>query len=168
MFVSRFVIMGAMAMLLSAPSWAALKGDFAGLAICSKLKALPKGHRVVTCDKRTPLRGECKFVLSSNGIPIEYLIENGMVLEKYVTLEAGAAFVAPFGIRYGENSKSTASKINASTGLSSKYWTDSDDETESYLQSDDVMCGKSKSFAVYVFFDNGKATSVSVSAIPAV
>jgi hypothetical protein len=167
MYASRFAIMGAIAMWLSAPSWAALKGDFGGLAMCSNLKALPKGHRVISCKKCIPLRGECKFVLSSNGMPIEYLIENGVVQSKNVKLVAGAKFVAPYGLSVSDNPEKAVRKIKKSTGLSSKTWTD-DDENSSYLQSEDVMCSKSKSYVVYVWFDNEQATNVSVSTLPAI
>ena len=164
---SHIVLAGAMAMLLAAPASAAQRGDFAGLAICSKLLALPKAYKATECNRRAPLRGECRFTLSSNGMPIEYLMEDGVVLAKDVKLAAGARFAAPYGLSHGESRQGAARKIRATTGLSSQHWEDSEEPGTSYLQSDSVQCGASKAYTIYVWFRDGRAKSVSVSTLPA-
>lgn len=168
MQISRVAFAGALAMLLPGQASAALRGDFPGPAICSKLNAMPKGYKAHGCNKRTPLRGECRFTLPGNGIPIEYLIDNGLVLDKTVTLGSSASIAAPFGLRRGDGYDSAARKIRDSAGLASQQWTDSDDEAVSYLQSDAVSCGRSMSYTIYVWFRNGGAESVSVSTLPVV
>ena len=152
-------------LVLSAPAAATLKGDFAGLAICSKLRTFPQGSRPSACNLRAPLRGECRFSLVSNGMPIAYLIEDGMVLDKKSELRRGVA--APYGLRRGESYASAAAKIKASTGLSSRHWNDSEEQGKSYLQSEDISCGANKSYSIYVWFRNGAAEAVSVSTLPA-
>lgn len=165
MGISRMALAVAVALLLTAPASAALRGDFAGLAICSKLNTMPRGYRPTECNRRAPLRGECRFALTSNDMPIEYLIDDGVVLDKKVPPSASSA--APYGLRDGDNYETAARKIRVGTGLSSRKWTDSEDEDASYLQSDDVSCGRDKSYSIYVWFTNGHAKSVSISTLPA-
>ncbi|WP_446652306.1 hypothetical protein [Blastomonas sp.] len=153
--------------LIAEPALAACASDFSGLPICSKLRAMPRGYHPIECNSRTPLRGECRFSLNSNGASAEYLIEDGMVIAKQVDLRIGTRAAGPFGLRRDEDHASAAHKILASTGLTTRYWDDSEDETAGYLQSTDVMCGRNKSYTIYVWFRRGKAQSVSVSAIPA-
>ena len=167
MRISGMSTVGALAIMLSAPTSAALRGDFAGLAICSKLDSMPKGNKLFECNKRTPLRGECRFTLTNNGMAISYLIEDGIVLDKKVVLSADAHFSAPFGLRRGDSYGTAARKIRATTGLSSRHWADGDEEAAGYLQSDDVICGRNKSHTIYVWFKNGRAVSVSASTLPA-
>lgn len=167
MHIPRIAWAGILAMMLSVPASAAPRGDFAGLAICSKLSAMPKGYKAIECNTHAPLRGECRFSLASNGIAIEYLVENGLVLDKKTALSPRGSFAAPYGLRNGDDYEIAARKIKASTGLSSQHWTDSEDEAASYLQSDEVSCGRNKSYTIYVWFKNGRAESVSVSTLPA-
>lgn len=119
MQILRIVWAVTLAMMLSAPASAAFRGDFAGLAICSKLSAIPKGCRTIDCHARAPLRGECRFTLASNGIGIEYLIKNAQVLDKKIVLSAHAGFAAPYGLHHGDDYETAARKIKASTGLAS-------------------------------------------------
>lgn len=165
MGISRTALVGAVALILTAPASAALKGDFAGLPICSKLNAMPRGYRPTECNRRAPLRGECRFTLTSNGMPIEYLIDDGVVLDKKVPLSAGPS--TPYGLRDGDDYDAAAHKVRVGTGLSSRKWTDNEDEAASYIQSDDVTCGRNKSYSIYVWFRNGRAKSVSISTLPA-
>lgn len=168
MQISRAVLSAIMAVTLSAPASAALRGDFAGLAICSKLRAMPQGYRPIACNRRAPLRGECRFALTSSGMPIEYLIEDGMVLAKTVRLAAGGRLAAPYGLSQNDDYTRAASKIWASTGtgLSSQQWEDNEEPGVTYLQSDSVSCNSNKAYAIYVWFRNGNAESVSVSTLP--
>lgn len=167
MQISRTILAATLVLMLSAPASAALKGDLAGLAMCSKLRAMPKGYRPIACNRRAPLRGECQFTLTSNGMPIEYLIEDGMVLAKTVRLSAGARSAAPFGVRYGDDFTRATSRIWANTGLSSNHWVADEEPGVTYLQSDEVSCASSKAYSIYVWFKNGAAQSVSVSTLPA-
>lgn len=155
-------------MLLSAPSLAAVKNDLAGLAICSRLKAMPKGYRATNCSRRTPLRGECRFTMTSNDMPIEYLLDNGTVLSKSARLYAGAKFAAPFGLRVSDNFESARRRVERITGLSFKLWTDDQNENAHYLQSDAVVCNKNKSYSIYVWFKNDRTTGITVSTLPAI
>lgn len=155
-------------MLLPAQASAAQRGDFSGLPICSKLKTMPVGYKAKACSVRTPLRGECRFTLPSNGLSIEYLIDNGVILDKTVKLRANAGIAMPYGLTPGESHESVSQKIRGRTALASRYWTDSDDEAVSYLQSDDVSCRRNMSYTIYVWFRNGRAGSVSVSTLPAI
>lgn len=151
---------------LAEPALAARIGDFAGLPICSKLHAMPRGYHPIECSRRTPLRGECRFLLNSHGASTEYLIEDGMVIDKQVNLRVGTRDTGPFGLRRDEGQASAARKVLASTGLATRYWADSEDEGAGYLQSTEVMCGRNKAYTIYVWFRRGKAQSVSVSTLP--
>jgi len=165
MRVSRTALAVAVALILTAPASAALMGDFAGLPICSTLNVMPKGYQPIECNKRAPLRGECRFTLTSDHMPVEYLINDGVVLDKKVPLSASPS--TPYGLRDGDDYEVTERKIRAATGLSSRKWADNEDEAASYLQSDDMTCDRNKSYSIYVWFKNGRAKSVSISTLPA-
>lgn len=152
--------------MMAEPALATRASDFGGLPICSKLRAMPHGYHPIECNSRTPLRGDCRFSLNSNGTSTEYLIEDGMVIDKRVNLHASMRRAGPFGLRRDEDQVSAARKVQARTGLATQYWTDSEDETAGYLQSTDVMCSRNKSYTIYVWFKRGKAHSVSVSTLP--
>ncbi|MBD3728362.1 MAG: hypothetical protein IE933_01520 [Sphingomonadales bacterium] len=164
----RAVTAGIIISLFAGPAMAAPASDFGGLAICSTLKAMPRNYRPGECSARNPLKGECRFSITSQGRQIDYLIENGVVIDKVVKLRAGARSPGPFGIVRGEAQESAARKIWRSTKLTTRYWTDSEDADAGYLQSDDVGCGRNKSYTVYVWFRHGRAESVSVSTLPAI
>lgn len=165
MGTSRIALAGAVALILTMPAAAAARmGDFGGLAICSKLNAMPRGYRPSECSRRAPLRGECRFTLTSGGMPIEYRIQDGVVFDKKVPLGAGPA--GPYGLRGGDDYQAAARKISVGTGLSSRHWPDIEDNAASYLQSDDTNCGRNRSYSIYVWFRNGRAQSVSVSTLP--
>lgn len=165
---SRIAVTCMAIVLLPGTASAARLGDFGGLPICSKLRAMPRGYNPIECSTRAPLRGDCRFSLNGEGISIEYLIEDGIVIEKRVDLRTGMRSVGPFGLRRDEDQASAARKVRTSTGLATRYWTDSEDEASGYLQSRDVMCGRSKSYTIYVWFKRDKAWSVSVSTLPAI
>lgn len=163
----RVLLVVSMALLASEPAMAARTGDFGGLAICSRLHAMPRGYRPIQCNSGTPLAGDCRFLLTSQGVPVEYLIEYGVVVDKRVRLRAGSRKVGPFGIVRDEGRTSAARKIQASTGLSARYWADSEVEDAGYLQSTEVSCSRNSSYTIYVWFRHGGAESVSVSTLPA-
>lgn len=141
--------------------------DLPGLAICSTIKALPGGFRQTECDVRRPLVGDCRFSLAQDGITVAYLVEYGVVLDKRMILPIRQGAYKPFGIERGVGHQRAARMIHAATGLASRLWTDSEEPRTSYLQSDDVSCGKTRSFSIRVWFRDGKATAVSVSTLPA-
>ena len=146
---------------------AARASDFGGLPICSTLREMPRDYQQIECSSRAPLRGECRFSLNSNGVETEYLIEDGVVVDKRVNLRPGARGAGPFGLQRDDDKASAARHVLASTGLATRYWTDSEDETAGYLQSTDVICGQNTSYTIFVWFRRGKARSVSVSTLPA-
>ena len=117
---------------------------------------------------RDPLRGECRFTLTSNGMTIDYLVADGTVVDKTFILEGRADVPAPYGLRRWDSHDGAARKVRSITGLSSRYWTDSDAPDVSYLQSDEVPCGQGLSYSIYVWFKDGKAESVSVSTLPVI
>lgn len=168
MHISPLVFAGALVLLLPTQVSAFVRGDFPGLPICSKLKSMPKGYKAIACDARAPLQGECRFTLSTSGLSIEYLIDDGVVLDKAITLGNIASLAAPYGLTRDDSHESAARKVKGHTGLPSQHWTDGDDETLSYLQSDQVTCGKNMSYTIYVWFRNDRAESVSVSTLPVI
>ncbi|MGV7122994.1 hypothetical protein ACVENA_19830 [Sphingopyxis sp. 550A] len=165
---SRLAAMCIAISLMAEPALATRASDFGGLPICSKLRAMPRGYHPIECNRRAPLSGECRFSLNNNGASTEYLIEDGMVIDKRVNLRSGTRGAGPFGLHRDEDQASAARNVLASTGLATRYWADSEDETAGYLQSTDVMCGRNKSYTIYVWFRRGKAQSVSVSTLPAI
>lgn len=138
--------------------------DFGGLAICSRLTAMPAGAKLAECNRRAPLAGDCRFRLSSNGTSIEYLLGDGIVLAKRVTLNAGSAM--PWGLHSGDDAQTAARKVTARTGLDTRLWNDVEDSDATYLQSSAAACRSSQTYAVYVWFSHGRATAVSVSTLP--
>jgi len=164
---SRVAVAGIMSCILAEPAMAARTGDFGGLPICSRLNAMPRGYRPSECNSRSPLSGECRFFLTAKGMRTEYLIENGIVLEKRVSLRAGPRSANPFGLLRGESRANTAGKVRASTGLATRYWDDAEDAGAGYLQSTEVNCSRTKSYTISVWFRNGRAEAVSVSTLPA-
>lgn len=149
---------------MTAQAFAAPAADFGGLAICSRLTAMPVGSRLADCKRRAPLAGNCHFSLSSDGMSIEYLLKDGTVLAKKVTLNAGTAM--PWNLRAGDDAKTAARKLKARTGLDARLWNDVEDSAASYLQSSDAACAFGQTYAVYIWFSHGRATEVSVSSLP--
>lgn len=168
MYVIRTAWAAALSAMLPLQASEATQRDFAGLAICAKLNAMPTRYRAKACDPREPLRGECRFSLTSNGMSVNYLVANGTVVEKSVILGGRADVPGPYGLRRGDSYDSAARKVRSSASLSSRHWTDDDDPDVSYLQSDDVPCGDGLSYTIYVWFKDGKAESVSVSTLPVI
>lgn len=166
MYFSRLAAMYLAISLMAEPALAARTSDFGGLPICSKLRAMPRGYRPIEYNSRTPLSGECRFSLNNMGVSTQYLIENGVIVDKRVNLRADTLGTGPYGLRRDEGQAGAARKVLASTGLATRYWPDDEDETAGYLQSTDVMCGRNKSYTIYVWFRRGKAQSVSVSTLP--
>lgn len=123
------------------------------------LRALPYAPNSMPCPSgiyrrsatREPLRSECLFTLTRNGMTIDYLVANGTVVEKIFILGGHADGPAPYGLRRGDSYDSTARKVGSITGLSSRYWTDADDPDVSYLQSGEVSCGQGLSYTIYVW-----------------
>lgn len=168
MHIVRTTCLAAVAAMLPIQEAEAVQRDFAGLAICSKLGAMPSRYKPRVCNAREPLRGECRFTLTSNGMTIEYLVADGTVVDKSFNLGARPDVPAPYGLRRGDSYDGAARKIRSITGLSSRYWTDSDAPDASYLQSDEVPCRQGLSYTIYVWFRDGKAESVSVSTLPVI
>ncbi len=166
MRVSQIFVAGMTLCFLAEPVIAKSASDLTGLPICSALKAMPQGYRPLECDVHSPLRGSCRFSLADRAGAVEYLMENGTILDKRMRLKAGVQNKASFGIIRDDGRLAAARKILTSTGLKTRYWTDSEDATTSYLQSTDVNCGPNKSYTIYVWFRNGRAESVSVSTLP--
>lgn len=162
--ISRLALVGSVALTLPTQACAAHAIDFAGLAVCSTLSGLPPAHRPIGCDATTPLRGECRFTLTLDGLSVAYLIEEGVVLSKTALLRRGVSM--PYGLRAGDTNQVAARKILARTGLTSRSWKDTEEPTVTYLQSRDVNCGAQRSYAIYVWFSNGRARTVSVSTLP--
>lgn len=166
MRISQFAAVGAMIGLFAVSVAAHASSDLAGLPICKTLRSMPRGYRPLECDSRSPLKGNCRFLLSERAGPIEYLLENGTVIDKRISLRAGSPGITAFGVARNDGPLPASRKMLASTGLKTHYWTDSDDATISYLQSTDIGCGPAKSYSVYIWFRHGKAESVSVSTLP--
>lgn len=167
MLFLRIAVAGIMTCILVEPAIAARGGDFGGLPICSKLNAMPRGYRPSRCNSRSPLRGECSFSLSSQGITADYILDDGIVVDKSVRLRGGPRPANPFGLLRGEGRANAAGKVRMRTGLVTQYWDDTEDAGAGYLQSTEVNCSRSKSYTVRVWFRNGRAESVSVSTLPA-
>ena len=110
-------------MLFTQIASAASTGDFAGLAICSKLKVIPKAAKLTKCNARAPLNGlrECQFTMTSNSIPIHYVVMSGVVRDKNVALHSGMKSGAPYGLNSSDTKDSAMRKVAAATGLSLRY-----------------------------------------------
>jgi hypothetical protein len=160
-------IFAASMMLFAMPVTAASRSDFGAFAMCAKLKAMPKGYRAIKCNARTPLRGECRFTLPGDLGQIEYLIENGKILDKTYRFKAGTSAKGPFGLTSTDTKENAARKIRSATGLSTQMWTDSSGDTGDYLQSDGVPCSGNE-YTIYVWFENNQVNAVSVSSLPAI
>jgi hypothetical protein len=139
------------------------KTDFAGLAICSKLKAIPKSAKFSKCDIRQPLRGQCRFSAKSGPVQIDYLLGNAVVLEKSVKIGANSA---PYSLKQDDTVANAARKLEVKTGLDTTYWDDVENPTIGYLQSSPVGCGAGKTYSIYIWFENNTATHVSASTLP--
>jgi hypothetical protein len=141
------------------------KSDFAGFAVCSRLRAMPKSAKLLKCNVRTPLRGECRFRLANGSMSIDYQAKDGFILKKITKLTQNSA--GPYGLTGHDNVITAARKIKNRTGLSAKFWDDVYDLESGYLQSEPVSCGRNKAYSVYVWFKDGRASQVSVSTLPA-
>lgn len=143
---------------------AASKADFGALAMCSKLSKMPKGYRAIECNRRNPLK-ECRFSLAGDKMPIQYLIDQGTIVDKNLGFSRASKFVGPFGLRSGDTEAKAMAKVKAATALAFERWTSEDSPNGAYFQSSDVKC-TGNIFNLRVFFDNGVLESVSVSSLP--
>ena len=148
---------------ISTSAVAQSKPDFGSIAMCAKLVKMPKGYKPIECDKRSPLR-QCSFTLSSEKLPIRYLVDNKVVASKWLEYGQLAKLLGPFGLKCGDRESAAMAKVKKATGLTFESWTD-ENPGSLYYQSSDISC-RGNAYNVRVFFQNGILDMVSVSSLP--
>lgn len=148
---------------MSTSAAAQSKSDFGSIAMCAKLVKMPKGYRPADCDKRNPLR-QCSFTLSSDKVPIKYLIDDSKIVSKWLKFGERAKVAGPFGLAIGDRESAAMAKVKRATGLTFESWTD-ENPGSLYYQSSDIAC-RGNAYNVRVFFQDGVLDMVSVSSLP--
>ncbi len=142
------------------------KPDFGSLAICASLGKMPTRYKAIECNQRNPLR-QCSFTLSADKLPIKYLVDDGIVVSKWIEFGNHAAFVGPFGLKRGDSDNIAVAKVRRATGLAFERWADDQDAEGTYYQSTDINCRKNI-YNLRIFFHKGKLETLSVSSLPMV